>query len=76
MYYKHKLLEAYAMITPNKVVKVFGGTISQYTTRDFCFGKESTLNMDFYQEASRDEFRIALEQTMETISQTLKNLEP
>ena len=75
MYYKHKLLEAYAMITSKKVVKVFGDTISQYTTRDFCFVKESTLSMDFYQEVSRDEFKLALEKTMETISQTLKNLE-
>jgi hypothetical protein len=74
MYYKHKNLENYIMVTPVRVVKTYGDSIVQYTSQDYCFRLESDVDTRIYKSIEEHEFRFALIQVIEKITQTLKTL--
>jgi hypothetical protein len=74
MYYKHKNLDNYIMVTPVRVVKTYGDSIVQYTSQDYSFRIESDVDPRFFKEITEHEFRFAFIQVIENLTQTLKTL--
>jgi hypothetical protein len=74
MYYKHKNIENYIMVTPVRVIKTYGDSIIQYTNNDHSFRLESDVDTRMYNVISEHEFRFAFIQVIENLTQTLKTL--
>jgi hypothetical protein len=74
MYYKHKNLDNYIMVTPVRVVKTYGDSIVQYTSQDYSFRIESDVDTRFFKEITEHEFRFAFIQVIENLTQTLKTI--
>ena len=74
MYYKHKDLETYVMITPIKIVKTYIDSVVQYTKKDYCFDIEADIDTRIYKPITEIEFRFAFIQAIESLTNTLKTL--
>jgi hypothetical protein len=74
MYYKHKNIDSYVMVTPTKVVKLYRDAIVQYLTTDYFFKIESEVNTDHFKPIPEHEFRFAFIQVLETLTFTLNTL--
>ena len=74
MYYKHKDLDSYIMVTPSRVIKTYGDSVIQYAQKDYGFRFESDINTDFYKPIPEHEFRFAFIQVLETLTHTLKTI--
>jgi hypothetical protein len=74
MYYKHKKLDSYIMATPARIVKTYTDSAVQYTRNDYCFNLEADINTDMYEPISQDDFRLALSNVIESLTQTLKTI--
>jgi hypothetical protein len=74
MYYKHKNLDNYIMVTPVRVVKTYSDSVVQYTSKDYCFKLESDVDTSIYDVITEHEFRFAFIQVIENLTQTLKTL--
>lgn len=74
MYYKHKKLNIYIMVTPTKVIKTYGDAIVQYSRGDCVFKLESDVNTDVFKTIPKHEFNIAFIKSVEKLIQTLKTI--
>jgi hypothetical protein len=74
MYYKHKDLDHYVMLSPTRIVKILGDSVVQYTQKDYFFKLESDINTDHFKPIPEHEFRFAFIQVLETLTHTLKTI--
>lgn len=74
MYYKHKDLDTYVMVTPTRIVKTYGDSVVQYTHKDYCFKLEADVDTSIFKPIPEHEFRFAFIQAIESLTHTLKNI--
>jgi hypothetical protein len=73
-YYKHKDLDTYVMISPTRVIKIYGDSFVQYTQKDYFFSIESDIDTSKFKPIPEHEFRFAFIQLLETLAYTLKTI--
>jgi hypothetical protein len=72
MYYKHKDLDHYVMISPVRIIKTYKDSVIQYTRKDYCFKLESDINTDIYQPIPAHDFWLAFIQIIDILIETHK----
>ena len=72
MYYKHKDLDHYVMISPVRIIKTYKDSVIQYTRKDYCFQLESDINTDLYKPIPAYEFWLDFIKIIDILIETQK----